>query len=777
MSEKPVNKKKRRSFSQTVMVRILIAMFVFGVFLFIPIVANLYNVQIIKHSDYNARAIRQQTDEYSVTASRGTIYDRNMNVMAYSATAETIFISPLEIDRYKEDPALIASGLSSILGVDEEKVLAMTKRTESQYEVVAKKVEESVADEVRAFIENNGLISVHLEETSKRYYPYSSLAAQIVGFVGTDNTGLSGIESSFDDTLSGTDGLIVTAKDGNGNEMLYKYEQFFEPEDGSDIVLTIDTTIQYFLEKNLEAAVEDFDVLNGACGIVMKVDTAEILGMATLTSYDPNNPTEIGNEKVKARLEELKLKTEEGIAEDGSTMSDEAKEEAKVEYTSLLAQAQYDQWRNRAVNDTYEPGSTFKVITMAMALEEKVVSTDETFYCSGSTGNRYIAGRTEPISCWYKSGHGAETLAQTLQNSCNPAFADIGLRLGSDLFYKYLGDFGFLEETGVDLPGESESIVWPKTVLDADYGAASLAVGAFGQTFKITPIQLATAYCAVVNGGYLMQPHIIKQVLDGDGNVVKENAPSVVRQVISEETSATVRSMMEGVVELGSGKNAKLSGYRIGGKTGTSEKLDEQTDDLIVSFYGVAPMDDPQVVVAVILDTPSTETGMYISGGVMAAPVASDIFADILPYLNIEPTYSSEEEAALDVTVPNVVGKSLGDATTIIEKDFKIKVVGNGDFVTGQTPNASSAIPSGSTVILYMGVEKDQTTVTVPKLTGMSAQWVKQELEYYGLYLHTKGGGGNPAAVASRQTVEPGTEVPIGTVIGVQFTDNSVGDR
>lgn len=744
--------------SGTVLKRIRIMMLV-GVVIFIPLIIQLYIVQIKNHGEYEYRAIDQQTSEYTVTASRGTIYDRNMNVMAYSAAAEKIFLSPYEISKFGEDTGLIADTLSQILGVDREELIRRTLDTESQYEVIADKVEESTADQVRKFISDFDVQGIYLEETSKRYYPYSSLAAQIVGFVGTDNTGLSGIESSYDSILSGKDGLIVTAKDGKGNEMLFKFEQYYNPEDGDNVVLTLDTTIQYFLEKNLAAAVEDFDVLNGAFGIVMKVDTGEILGMATLSSFDPNHPNEIGSQKVRKYLESLKDKKSD-------------------EYSSLLVEAQFEQWRNRAVNDTYEPGSTFKVITMAMALEEGIVSLDDTFYCSGSTGDMYIGGRTEPISCWNEDGHGMETLSETLANSCNPAFAKYGLAIGSDLFYKYLEEFGFLEETGVDLPGESESLFWSKSILDSEYGQASLAVGAFGQTFKITPIQLAAAYCSVVNGGYLMRPYIIKQVLDEDGNVVSETEPTVVRQVISKQTSDTMRQMLEGVVETGSGKNAQLSGYRIGGKTGTSEKLDEDTEDLIVSFYGVAPINDPEIVVAVILDTPSTETGMYISGGIMAAPVASDIFADVLPYLDIEPSYSSEEAAEKDVIVANVVGKTLADARTLLERHFTVEVVGDGEFVTDQTPVGASEIAAGSTVKVYMGAKKPTEKVTVPSLLGMPMSWVDNELTYLGLYMHKKGNmSSSSSALATRQTIEAGTEVEVGTVIGVQFADNSVRDR
>ena len=751
--------KKERSVEEISRIRIVVLLAALGIAVFIPLIIKMYKIQIIDHDKYESMAIEQQTSEYSLTASRGPIYDRNYNMLAYSATAENIFLSPLEIHENDQDINLIANTLAEILGVDAAKVVQMAGKTKSQYEVVARKVDETVADKVREFIVEHDIKGVHLEETSKRYYPYSSLAAQIIGFVGTDNYGLSGIEAKYNSTLSGSDGLIVTARDGHGDEMLFKYEQYYDAQDGDSVVLTIDNSIQYFLEKNLESAVSDFDVLDGAYGLVMDVNTGEILAMATLGSFDPNNPNEIGDKKVRDYLNMLK-------------------EEGADDYSSLLVEAQMEQWRNRVVNDTYEPGSTFKVITMAMAVEEGLVSLEEHFFCTGNTGDMYIAGRLEPISCWKKAGHGDQSLSQTLANSCNPAFAEYGLRLGAETFYDYLESFGFLEKTGVDLPGESGSIFWGEALLKSEVGPASLTVGAFGQTFKITPLQLAAAYCAVVNGGYLVQPYIIKEVLDADGNVVEEHNPTVVRQVISEETSAIMCKMLEGVVSGGSGKNAQLSGYRIGGKTGTSENIEAGTEDLIVSFYGVAPIDDPEIVVAIILDTPSTATGLYISGGVMAAPVASSVFSDILPYLGIEPNYSPEELAVKDVAVPDVVGKDLGEAVVAIETNFQLKVVGNGDIVTGQTPNPGSEIPAGSTVILYMEQEKDPTTVVVPDLVGMTAQRARNELTYLGLYMHTTGNilTDSGYVIACRQSIPEGTEVAVGTVIDVQFSDTSVGD-
>ena len=531
------NKRKKLSaeesenrLNQMILRRTLFVLIVCGIVAFIPLTVKLFQVMIVNHDKYETMAVEQQTKERTVRAERGTIYDRNMNILATSITEYNVFISPNEMEEYDVDAGLVAQGLAEILGVEEGDVLEKSKHTESMYQVIKKKVDQDTGDLVRAFITENELRGIYLEATTTRYYPYSSLAAQVIGFTGTDGYGLYGVEASLNETLEGTDGLIVTITDERGNEMLFKYSNYYDAVDGDSVVLTIDSTVQYYLEKHLSQAVADYGVKNGAMGIIMEADTGEVLAMASLESFDLNNYQAIGDEKVAEKLAQLK-------------------EEGSEEYASLLGQAQLEQWANKAITTTYEPGSTFKAITMSILLEEDLAQQSEHFFCTGNTGSMHIAGREDPISCWKKTGHGDQSLAETLANSCNPAFANYGLRIGTETFFDYLESFGFRSTTGVDMPGESGSIFWADEIVDSYYFDASLAVAAFGQTFKITPIQLATAYCALANGGYLMKPYVVDKVLDAEGGVVEETSPTVIRQVISEETSRTVCDMLELVVK------------------------------------------------------------------------------------------------------------------------------------------------------------------------------------------------------------------------------------
>lgn len=602
MAKDPKNANCGQKPNKIILSRTLFLMVVCGIVTFIVLAARLYQVQIIDHEYYEQLAVEQQTRETTVTASRGTIFDANGKVLAISATAETVYISPYEMELYGEDPDLIATGLSEILNVDYDKIIEKTKDTSSWYKTIRTKIESDLADEVRAFITENDLKSIHLETDTKRYYPYSSLACHILGFVGTDNYGLQGLEAVYDDYLTGVNGRIIRMKNGEGTNMLFtNFEDYYDAEDGDNITLTLDVTIQYYAEKYLNQAIEDYDVQNGGSCIIMNVNTGEILAMASRTSYDPNNYLTVSDE-VQEQLDTI-------------TDSDE--------YNTELVAAQYKQWWNKAISDSYEPGSVFKIITLATALDEGIVDTNDTFYCSGSMD---VLGRTTPLNCWKTSGHGTQTLAQAAQNSCNVAFATIGLRIGAETFYKYAHAFGLFDKTGIDLPGEGEDQWWTDEVFYNKDNLSQLAAASFGQTFTITPIQLITAVSAVANGGYLMKPYIVKEITDQDGNVLVANEPTVVRQVISEETSDTVNEILESVVTEGTGKNAYVAGYRIAGKTGTSEKVSESLtsdeDEYIVSFLGYAPADDPQIAVLFILDTPSNDTGYYISGGNMAGPLS-----------------------------------------------------------------------------------------------------------------------------------------------------------
>ena len=757
----------------TVLRRCLALLCFCGIFLFALLVPQLYKLMITEHDDYERMAINNQTRSTAVSASRGTIYDRNFNALAISASVNNVFISPNEIAQKEQDVDRIADGLAELLDVDADKIREMAQDKKMYYKVVKRKIDQTQSEQVRDFINTYDLKGVYLEPDTKRYYPASTLAAQVLGFVNVDNAGVEGLEFVYDSDLQGTAGKIVTTKGNGGSEMLYRFETYYEASDGDSLVTTIDSTVQYFLEKNMEQAIAQYDVQNGAFGLVMDVNTGAILAMATLGSYDPNNYGEIYDEQVRAELAEKKAAL--------ASLSGEAYDEAYQNYLSEVNAALLKQWRNRCVSDAYEPGSTFKIISLASALEEGVVTLDSSFYCGG---NIKVFGRNKPIDCWKAVGHGTQTTAEALGNSCNCAFATIGIALGGERFYDYVKAFGLTAKTGIDMPGESAGVMLNKSYLtEYDvYGYSSLAVAAFGQTFEITPLQLVRAISAVVNGGYLLQPYVVQEIVDANGQTVTQHETKAVRQVISKETSDIMRELILGVVETGTAKNAKIAGYAIGGKTGTSEKVSEidefgnMTEDKIVSFVGIFPMDDPQYICLVALDTPSRETGLYISGGQMAAPTVRNVLADILPYLGVEPDYSGEDAAAMDVTVPYVTGKSQMEAqTALAEANLNYRVVGSGESVTGQIPAGGATIPGGSAVVLYCDADVPTDFVTVPSLTGLSAVEVNNQLTNLGLYLKLIGNTGTDySIIATHQSIAAGTQVERGTVVEVEFTDTSL---
>lgn len=737
--------------------RTLVLAAVLGIATFAALLCRLYYLQIVQHEELQEKAVAQQTRSSTITASRGTIYDANGEILAISASAETIFISPHEIAENECDKDLIADKLSEILNVDRDSIRQKEEKVESYYQIVKQRAEQEDADKVREFINENKIKGIYLVPDSKRYYPFGSLASQVIGFVSNDNVGLYGIEALYEEELEGTAGLVVTEKNARGEDVLYKYEQYYDAQDGDSLVLTIDTTIQHYLEQGLEDAVEKFDVKNGATGIVMNVKTGAILAMASLPNYDLNDPRTIYDERLAAQLE--------GLEGD--------------EYKEKLGELQLKQWRSKAINDTYEPGSTFKIITLAMALEEGVISESSTFECSGHIN---VTGWYKPIYCSKKAGHGHQTLAQAVANSCNPAFINIGLKVGTEKFYQYVKDFGFLETTGIDLQGEGKGIFFDEKQFNSQ--VVSLASAAFGQTFTVTPIALITAEAAAVNGGYLRQPYLVQEVLDSDGNVVYEHDSTPVRQVISEETSKRVCALLEGVVDGGTGKNAYVAGYRIGGKTGTADKTGTKTEenpqgDIVVSFVGVAPIDDPEIILLVALDTPSRTTGTYPSGGNMAAPTAGSLFAQILPYLGIEPNYSEEEMAGADTNVPNCVNLSLEDAKKRLnDSGFAFRTVGDGDTVTDQTPVGGSIVPGNAEIILYLGAEKPNEKCVVPKVVGLTAEQANKALTDAGLIMKVMGdtSGSTTSVRVTTQSVAEGAEVSAGTVVSVQLTDVSMVD-
>ena len=778
-------KKHRRGFpfperdraNRALLGRMLLLLALCGVLAFVPLVGTLYRLMIRDHDYYEGLAIQSQTRSTRVSASRGVLYDRNMNILSTSATVETVFLDPNAIAAKKQDVDLIASGLSRILDVREDFIREQAADTTKYYKIVRKKIPEQLADEVRDFINENELSGIYLEPDSQRYYPYGSLAAQVLGFVNADNVGAEGLEAYYNSVLEGTAGEIIRTKGAGNSEMLYSYEKFYDAADGRSLVLTLDATVQYYLEKNMQAAISKYDIQKGAFGIVMNVNTGEILAMATLGSYDPNQYLEIYDDSVRAELETLKAARDacaEGSAEYAA---------ADETYSAALAEARQAQWRNRCTSDGYEPGSTFKTITLAAALEEGTTTLESRFFCGGTT---QVKGRDKPLNCWKAGGHGAESTAEALQNSCNIAFADIGVSLGGEKFYEAVKNFGLMEKTGIDLYGENAGVFFAKELLTDEKSDASLTSGAFGQTFKVTPLQLVRAISAVVNGGYVLQPHLVSEVLDPSGGTVSRTGTTVLRQAISEETSATMCALMESVVSEGTARNAQLPGYRIGGKTGTSEKIDVLDEngnpvrDRIVSFVGVAPMDDPQYIVLVALDTPSNASGIYISGGQMAAPTVRDVLADILPYLGVEPDYSDAEIGSINIEVPDVRDLRSGEAeAALAEKSFRCTLKGEGDTVTDQLPAPGAEIPGNSEVILYLGgAEKPMDTVTVPDLRNCRVTDADEALRSIGLYLQTKGAAKTASGdvVITDQDVAPGSAVARGTVVTVELTDKTAQD-
>ena len=742
------NENVRRA-NRIIQTRSFVLMILMGVVMFVLLFFRLFDLQITRHEELQGKAVNQQTRRTVVTANRGTIYDAGGNILAISSSAETIILSPLEIDNAvndTEDPVSwtkesLAAGLAEILGKDASAIRKRMDNVKSQYEVIQLRADEDTAAKVRSYVDENKIAGVHLVADTKRYYPYGSLAAQVIGFVGDENTGLYGLEAYYEKELEGQSGLVISSKDQAENDMLYTYEQYFAAKNGSDLTLTLDTTIQYYLEKGIESMVDKFSAANGASGIVMDAKTGGILAMASYPNYDLN---------------------------DFLTVSDQTLQERIERGESTVADMQLLQWRNKALNDTYEPGSTFKILTLSAALEEGVVDKTTTVNCGGSVN---ISGYT--IHCSNKNGHGLQTLVQSVGNSCNPAFINYGLRIGNEKFYEYMRSFGLMNTTGIDLGGEAVGVF----AADSSFTQLDLACYAFGQNFTVTPLALIAAQAACVNGGYLHTPYLVERITDSDGNVTYRHDDTPVRQVISEQTSATVRECLEYVVASGTGKNGQVAGYRIGGKTGTADK--GQTGDVVVSFLCFAPADDPQVIMLITMDTPSRATGTYVSGGNMVAPAASTVMAEILPYLGVEPSYSAEELLGMDTTVPNVIGMSVEEAKAKLkDRALSYKIVGDGETITDQTPAGGAIIPGKSSVILYVGEEKSTDKCVVPHLIGKTPSEANTTATAAGLLIRFSGTTGSESSSVRvlSQSIDEGTEVEAGTVITVQLGDTSVTD-
>lgn len=733
--KKPVMRKSARGVAKSILDRSFIIMLALIVAGFGGIAIRLGYIMTVDADELRSKAENQQLRDVVTTAGRGNIYDCNKNVLAKSSTVWKVFVTPSSIENDERD--VIAKGLSELLGVEYDTVYEKVCKTSSYYETVGKPVDIGTATKVRQFIKENEVGSVvGLEESSKRYYPNNNLASTVIGFVGTDNQGLGGLEYYYDKELTGTKGRIISAKNAKGSDLPFSYEKVVEAKEGNSLVLTIDEYIQHIVEKYLLQAINENKVANRGSCIVMNVNTGEILAMATMPDYDLNNPFTIADEK-KAK-------------EIASLTGDER--------SKAISEAQQAQWRNKCISDAYEPGSVFKIITGSSALEEGTLKTSDTFYCPG-----YITVADRKIRCHKTEGHGSQSLANAFQNSCNPAFITIGQQLGLRNFVNYRTAYGLDKVTGIDLPGETGSILHSYESM----GPVELASESFGQSFKITPIQLITAISAAVNGGYLNKPHVVKQILNSDGNVVKNYGTTQVRQVISNETSKQICQYLESVVSEGTGHNAYVAGYRVGGKTGTSEKLDSGTNKKIASFCGIAPSDSPEVAVLMLLDEPNVP---FPFGGTCCAPAVGKMMSEILPYLSVSPEYTEEEAKELESTTPNVTGKTLKDAKAAIsDAELEYTVIGEGDTVLKQMPSANSTIPNGGTVVLYTDDSEQKKTAVVPDFNGMTISQANEAAENAGINIIISGSKNN--ATAYDQSVEKGKEVERGTVVTVSFRE------
>ena len=739
--------------------RILAVMALLGIAAFVPVALRLHRLMVVDYEYYSGLALRNQTRSTTVTAHRGTIYDRNMNILACSESVENVYLDPHELKQSKADIPALSQKLGELLERAPQWIQQQASDTTKRYKQVAASVPLETAAAIREYINSSQISGIHLEPGSKRTYPMETLAAQVIGFTNASNTGSEGIEAAYNSYLSGTAGKVITTKGNNEMDMPFSYENYLSDTQGCDVILTLDATVQSCLEEEMQKAIERYDVQNGAFGLVMNAKTGELLAMATLGSYDPNSYLEIGDPEEAVRLEEMK------------TADPEA-------YQKELTAARLKQWRNRCLSDGYEPGSTFKVMTMAAALDSGAIDLNTNFYCKGS---EQIPGRSQLLHCWRSTGHGAEKTPQALQNSCNVAFAHIALKMGGETFYDYVSRFGILEKTGIDLAGESSGIFFDKElVTNTDkWGTASLTSGSFGQTFKITPLQLVRAIAAVVNGGQLLEPYLVSQIVDADGNTVLKQEPTVLRQVISQQTSKTMCSLLESVVTEGTAKNAAVAGFSIGGKTGTSEKIDvfdengQRVLDKIVSFVGVAPMDDPEYIVLVALDTPSRETGIYISGGVMAAPTVGAVMERILPYLGVGRNWTEEDAAGREVVLEDYTGMTPEQVEAALKKQgLCFRSVGQEETVTAQIPLPGSAVPGDSEILLYFGSETQTQQVSVPDFIGMDRQAASDAAMELGLYILVTGNPGKESSVTvAEQSILPGTTVPIGTTVELKFID------
>ncbi|MCI1966732.1 MAG: PASTA domain-containing protein [Oscillospiraceae bacterium] len=726
-----------RMWHRTVFVLLMMIVAGFG-----AVVFNLVRLQIVEGETLKMRAVDNQVKDTVLTAQRGTIYDQNLKILAQSATVWQVVLEPAYITDKNRD--VIAAGLSEILGLDKETILKHSKK-KTYYDVIKRKVESSVKDQIVAFKDKNDITNgIRLIEDYKRYYPYGTLASTILGFTGTDSQGLSGIEAEYDSELTGVSGKLVTAKNAIGTDMQYDYEQEVPAQDGHSLVLTIDEVVQHILEKNLAEGLADNNVQNRGCAIIMNVKTGAIIAMAVKGDFDPNDPFTIAD-KTQA----------DAIAK----MTDGA------EKTQAIQKAQQAQWRNKCVSDTYQPGSVFKMITGASAMEENLVSENTQFSCPG-----YLKVGDRIIHDWRRSGFGSLTFAQGICKSSNVVFMKVGQLLGPDLFFKYFDAFGFTSKTGIDLPGESRSLYYTASQLKP----VELATSAFGQSFTITPIQMVTACAAVANGGYLVHPHVVDRILDSVGNIVKTAETSPKRQVISEDTSKRISAILQQDATSGTASSGYIPGYRIAGKTGTSEKQEIKTSkEYIASYCGFAPADDPRIAMLVFYDEPH---GSSYYGSQVAGPVFLKTMSEVLPYLGVEPVYTEEEMAKLDAQTPSVTGMTVAQAKNkIFQNGLTSQFYGSGEKVVSQVPEPGKSIPKGGQVVLFTDEQSASKTVAVPDLVGLTLAQANERASAVGINLSITGAAlsGTANTISKLQDVPAGTKVSPGTVVTVSFIETS----
>lgn len=708
---------------------------------FVILFGRLINLQVVNANFYAARAVQQQFSEQTIPAQRGSIYDRNMTPLAESAAVWDVSVSPAYVKNETQRNA-IADNLSKILNIDRNTVFKQINN-KSKYVVIAKQVAKPQADAITQFMKKQSVGCIGLTQDSKRYYPFGNFASQMIGFTGSDGQGLAGVESQYDSTLKGIPGKSIAERTATGGDMPYNTGDYVAAKNGNNLVLTIDETVQQVLESNLQKALADNNVTNRVTGIVMNVKNGEILAMATAPGYDLNTPYTVVDANTKKQLSAL----------------------SGTDLKTATSQALQAQWKNKAISEPYEPGSTFKIITASAGLEEGVVHETDMFNDPGSVT---VSGTT--FHDW-NSGYGAVTFLKGFEQSVNVVFIEVGQRLGVTNFYKYVSNFGLTDRTGIDLPGEADSITIPQN----KYGPVELASSAFGQSNKFTAVQLITAVAAASNGGYLVQPHVVREITDESGNVIKTCSTSVKRQVVSAETSKEMDKILEMEVSEGSGKNAYVAGYRIGGKTGTAQKLDSKDPTArVAEFAGVAPSDDPQYAVLFMMDEPHNPVSNY--GGVIASPVVGNIFSEIMPYLGVEPQYTAAELAKMAMKTPNITGRSVADATSLLKaQGLSVKVQGNGQTVTAQSPSAGEAIPHNGTMVLYTDGSAIQQTVSVPSVIGMSPAQVNQTLTAAGLNANLSGVSVTDTSEAAyEQDKAAGSKVAPGEVVTVKFRNNNI---